>query len=122
MPTVPTSFLPSVAPASGVDIGQFQAPQVAVAENLAAEQEARFGQAMTQAGNVAFRVGSAIQDDIDEAQTKETGSRGGGGRSLCLLMKKPVIPAKRCFSGALSRDPFCRRRNGSRIAASRLPG
>lgn len=72
MPTVPTSFLPSVAPASGVDIGQFQAPQVAVAENLAAEQEARFGQAMTQAGNVAFRVGSAIQDDIDEAQTKET--------------------------------------------------
>lgn len=70
MPTVPTTFVPQVAPQVGGDIGQFQAPQVATAENLAAQQEVRFGQAMTQAGNVAFRVGSAIQDDIDDATAK----------------------------------------------------
>jgi len=70
MPTVPTTFVPQVAPQVGGDIGQFQAPQIATAENLAAQQEVRFGQAMTQAGNVAFRVGSAIQDDIDDANAK----------------------------------------------------
>lgn len=70
MPTVPTTFVPQVAPQVGGDIGQFQAPQVATAENLAAQQEVRFGQAMTQAGNVAFRIGSAIQDDIDDANAK----------------------------------------------------
>ena len=70
MPTVPTTFVPQVAPQVGGDIGQFQAPQVATAENLAAQQEVRFGQAMTQAGNVAYRLGSAIQDDIDDANAK----------------------------------------------------
>jgi len=70
MPTVPTSFVPQVAPQGGGDIGQFQAPQVAVAENLAAAQQVRFGAAMTAAGNQMFRLGSAIQDGIDEAQTK----------------------------------------------------
>lgn len=71
MPTVPTSFVPSVAPAAAGDVGQFQAPQVAVAENMAAQQEAQFGRAMTQVGDIAFRIGSAMQDAIDEAQTKE---------------------------------------------------
>jgi len=70
MPTVPTSFVPQVAPQGGGDIGQFQAPQVAVTENLAAQQQVRFGAAMTGAGNQMFRLGSAIQDGIDEAQTK----------------------------------------------------
>jgi hypothetical protein len=70
MPTVPTSFVPQVAPQGGGDIGQFQAPQVAVAENLAAAQQVRFGGAMTAAGNQVFRLGSAIQDGIDEAQAK----------------------------------------------------
>lgn len=70
MPTVPTSFVPQVAPQGGGDIGQFQAPQVAVAENLAAAQQVRLGGAMTAAGNQVFRLGSAIQDGIDEAQTK----------------------------------------------------
>ena len=71
MPTVPTSFVPQVAPQGGGDIGQFQAPGIAVAENLAGPQVARFGQAMVGAGNQAFRLGSAIQDGIDEAATKE---------------------------------------------------
>jgi hypothetical protein len=47
-----------------------QAPQVAVTENLAAQQQVQFGRAMTQAGDVSFRIGSAIQDAIDEAQAK----------------------------------------------------
>jgi hypothetical protein len=40
-------------------------------ENLAGPQVARFGQAMTAAGNAAFRLGSAIQDGIDDATTKQ---------------------------------------------------
>jgi hypothetical protein len=47
-----------------------QAPQVAVTENLAAQQQVQFGRAMTQAGNVTFRIGSAIQDAIDESEAK----------------------------------------------------
>ena len=77
MPTVPTSFVPQTAPQGGGDIGQFQAPQIAVAENLAGPQVARFGQAMVGAGNQAFRLGSAIQDGIDEAATKEADVAAG---------------------------------------------
>ena len=77
MPTVPTSFVPQVAPQGGGDIGQFQAPGIAVAENLAGPQVARFGQAMVGAGNQAFRLGSAIQDGIDEAATKEADVAAG---------------------------------------------
>ena len=77
MPTVPTSFVPQTAPQGGGDIGQFQAPQIAVTENLAGPQVARFGQAMVGAGNQAFRLGSAIQDGIDEAATKEADVAAG---------------------------------------------
>ncbi len=70
MPTVPTTFVPQVAPGGAGDIGMVQAPQVAVTENLAAQQQVQFGRAMTQAGDVSFRIGSAIQDAIDEAQAK----------------------------------------------------
>lgn len=70
MPTVPTTFVPQVAPQVGGDIGQFQAPQIATAENLAAQQQVQFGRTAVQAGNVAYRVGSAIQDDIDDANAK----------------------------------------------------
>ena len=71
MPTVPTSFVPQVAPQAPGEIGQFQAPGVQPMENLAGPQVARFGQAMTAAGNAAFRLGSAIQDGIDDATTKQ---------------------------------------------------
>ena len=70
MPTVPTTFVPQVAPGGAGDIGMVQAPQVAVTENLAAQQQVQFGRAMTQAGDVAFRLGSAIQDAIDESKAK----------------------------------------------------
>jgi hypothetical protein len=76
MPTVPTTFVPQVAPQAPGDIGQFQAPGVQAAENLAGPQLARFGQAMTGAGNAAFRLGSAIQDGIDDATTKQADVMG----------------------------------------------
>jgi hypothetical protein len=77
MPTVPTTFVPQVAPQGAGDIGDFAAPGIAPAENLAAPQVARFGQQLTQTGMAAFRLGSAIQDGIDEAKTKEADVAGG---------------------------------------------
>jgi murein DD-endopeptidase MepM/ murein hydrolase activator NlpD len=47
-----------------------QAPGVEPVRNLAADQEVQLGQAMTRAGNVAWNVGSNIQDAIDEAGAK----------------------------------------------------
>jgi hypothetical protein len=70
MPTVPTTFVPQVAPAQGGDIGQFQAPGVQPMQNLAGEQVERLGRATTAAGLAAFRAGSAIQDQLDEAAAK----------------------------------------------------
>ncbi len=70
MPTVPTSFVPQVAPAQGGDIGQFQAPGVQPMENLFPQQQVALGRAMMQAGEVAFRAGSAMQDDLDNAAAK----------------------------------------------------
>lgn len=71
MPTVPSTFVPQVAPQGGGDIGQFAAPGVAPMENLAPRQQIELGRTMTQVGNVAFRVGSSLQDALDEAAAKE---------------------------------------------------
>ncbi len=71
MPTVPTSFVPQVAPSGGGESAQFVAPGIATAENLGAQQQVQLGRAMTQAGDVAFRIGSSIQDALDEAAAKE---------------------------------------------------
>ena len=70
MPTVPTTFVPQVTPSGGGDIGDFAAPPVQPMQNATPEQVQQFGRAMTQAGNVAFSAGVAIQDAIDEAETK----------------------------------------------------
>jgi hypothetical protein len=70
MPTVPTTFVPQVNPSGGGDIGDFAAPPVQPMANYTPEQMQQFGRAMTQAGNVAFSVGVAIQDTINEAETK----------------------------------------------------
>lgn len=71
MPTVPTTFVPQVSPGGDGDIGQFQAPGVQPMENLFPQQQQAFGRAMTRVGDVAFSVGAAIQDEVDEAATKE---------------------------------------------------
>ena len=69
MPTVPSSFVPQ---ADMQDRGEvpLQAPGVEPVRNLAADQQVQLGEAMTRAGNVAWNVGSNIQDKIDEAGAK----------------------------------------------------
>ena len=69
MPTVPSSFVPQ---ADMQDRGEvpLQAPGVEPVRNLAADQQVQLGEAMTRAGNVAWNVGSNIQDAIDEASAK----------------------------------------------------
>jgi len=69
MPTVPSSFVPQANLQDGGDV-PLQAPGVEPVRNLAADQEVQMGQAMTRAGNVAWNVGSNIQDKIDEAGAK----------------------------------------------------
>ena len=69
MPTVPSSFVPQANLQDGGEV-PLQAPGVEPVRNLAADQEIQMGQAMTRAGNVAWNVGSNIQDAIDEAGAK----------------------------------------------------
>jgi len=69
MPTVPSSFVPQANLQDGGDV-PLQAPGVEPVRNLAADQQVQMGQAMTRAGNVAWNVGSNIQDAIDEAGAK----------------------------------------------------
>lgn len=69
MPTVPSSFVPQANLQDGGEV-PLQAPGVEPVRNLAADQEVQMGQAMTRAGNVAWNVGSNIQDAIDEAGAK----------------------------------------------------
>ena len=69
MPTVPSNFVPQ---ADMQDRGEvpLQAPGVEPVRNLAADQQVQLGEAMTRAGNVAWNVGSNIQDHIDESGAK----------------------------------------------------
>lgn len=69
MPTVPSSFVPQANLQDGGDV-PLQAPGVEPVRNLAADQEVQLGEAMTRAGNVAWNVGSNIQDHIDESGAK----------------------------------------------------
>jgi hypothetical protein len=49
----------------------YQAPPVMPMDEAASKQQQELGRAMIAAGNTAYRLGSAIQDDIDDAATKE---------------------------------------------------
>ena len=69
MPTVPSSFVPQVEMQDRGEV-PLQAPGVEPVRNLAADQQVQLGEAMTRAGNVAWNVGSNIQDKIDEAGAK----------------------------------------------------
>jgi murein DD-endopeptidase MepM/ murein hydrolase activator NlpD len=69
MPTVPSSFVPQANLQDG-NMVPLQAPGVEPVRNIAADQQVQLGQAMTRAGNVAWNVGSNIQDAIDEAGAK----------------------------------------------------
>lgn len=69
MPTVPSNFVPQADMQGGSEV-PLQAPGVEPVRNLAADQEVQLGEAMTRAGNVAWNVGSNIQDHIDESGAK----------------------------------------------------
>jgi hypothetical protein len=49
----------------------YQAPPVMPMEEATSRQQMELGRAMVAAGDTAFRLGSAMQDDIDDAATKE---------------------------------------------------
>lgn len=71
MPTVPTSFVPQVADTGTNQIVPFEATPGQPMQNLAADQEVRMGAASVDAGNVMFRIGSNMQDRLNEAEAKE---------------------------------------------------
>lgn len=71
MPTVPSSFIPQVGMAGEGASVPYQAPPVMPMDEAASKQQQELGRAMIAAGNTAYRLGSAIQDDIDDAATKE---------------------------------------------------
>jgi hypothetical protein len=71
MPTVPSSFIPQVGMAGEGSFVPYQAPPVMPMDEAASKQQEELGRAMIAAGNTAYRLGSAIQDDIDDAATKE---------------------------------------------------
>jgi hypothetical protein len=49
----------------------YQAPPVMPMDEATSKQQEELGRAMIAAGNTAYRLGSAMQDDIDDAATKE---------------------------------------------------
>ena len=71
MPTVPTSFVPQVADQGAGQVVPFEATPGQPMQNLAPEQGVRMGAATTDTGNVMYRIGSTIQDKINEANAKE---------------------------------------------------
>lgn len=109
MPTVPTSFVPQVAPAQGGDIGQFQAPGVQPMENLFPQQQVALGRAMMQAGEVAFRAGSAMQDDLDNANAKNGDVEG-------LKAANPIFQNYMAAQGKDAEDGYAAAVDGVRSA------
>jgi hypothetical protein len=71
MPRVPSQFVPQVAPQDG-GTPPVQATEVVPMRSFAGEQQAQMGQAMTQLGNVTWRIGQIIQDEVNEAKIKES--------------------------------------------------
>jgi len=71
MPTVPSSFIPQVGMAGEGSFVPYQAPPVMPMDEATSKQQEELGRAMIAAGNTAYRLGSAMQDDIDDAATKE---------------------------------------------------
>lgn len=71
MPTVPSSFVPQVGMAGEGSFVAYQAPSVMPMDEATSKQQQELGRAMIGTGNTMFRVGSAIQDDIDIARARQ---------------------------------------------------
>lgn len=71
MPTVPTSFVPQVGMSDAGGQVPAQAYPVQPMENFAARQAQEVGIRTMELGNVAFRAGTALEDSINDAKTRE---------------------------------------------------
>lgn len=70
MPTVPSTFVPQVG-LSDINQVPMQAPGVQPMENFAPRQQIEMGRAMQAVGLTEFKIGSALQDALDDATAKE---------------------------------------------------
>jgi murein DD-endopeptidase MepM/ murein hydrolase activator NlpD len=71
MPTVPTSFVPQADISSQAGIAPFEATPGQPAQNLAAGQSVELGNALVQAGNVEYRIGAIMQDNLNDGNAKQ---------------------------------------------------
>jgi murein DD-endopeptidase MepM/ murein hydrolase activator NlpD len=71
MPTVPTSFVPQADISSQAGVAPFEATPGQPAQNLAAGQAVELGNAMVQAGNVEYRIGAIMQDNLNDGNAKQ---------------------------------------------------
>jgi murein DD-endopeptidase MepM/ murein hydrolase activator NlpD len=71
MPTVPTSFVPQADISSQAGIAPFEATPGQPAQNLAAGQAVELGNALVQAGNVEYRIGAIMQDNLNDGNAKQ---------------------------------------------------
>jgi len=70
MPTVPSNFVPQIAPQDGGRQVPYEAPGVQPIENYAAKQQIEIGQRTVEAGTVMFRAGGVLQDAAQKAILK----------------------------------------------------
>jgi murein DD-endopeptidase MepM/ murein hydrolase activator NlpD len=71
MPTVPTSFVPQADLSAQAGVAPFEATPGQPAQNLAAGQAVELGNAMVQAGNVEYRIGAIMQDNLNDGNAKQ---------------------------------------------------
>ena len=71
MPTVPTSFVPQADISSQAGVAPFEATPGQPAQNLAAGQTVELGNALVQAGNVEYRIGAIMQDNLNDGNAKQ---------------------------------------------------
>lgn len=83
MPRVPSEFVPQV-PLQDGQMPAYQAPEVVPMRSFAGEQQAEMGNAMRNTGNVVWRIGQIIQDEINEARVKEGVVQLGNGANTIL--------------------------------------
>jgi murein DD-endopeptidase MepM/ murein hydrolase activator NlpD len=75
MPTVPTSFVPQADTSAQAGVAPFEATPGQPAQNLAAGQAVELGNAMVQAGNVEYRIGAIMQDNLNDGNAKQAESQ-----------------------------------------------
>ena len=71
MPTVPTSFVPQADTSAQAGVAPFEATPGQPAQNLAAGQSVELGNALVQAGNVEYRIGAIMQDNLNDGNAKQ---------------------------------------------------